>query len=154
MTITKSSTLLALSGMALLMAPAASLPAFAANDPAPAASGSSAAIVPPSVLVFDQKADGATVTIKYAHLPRAGYLAIYNADASGKPAGEPMGHVALTAGDHRDIKVTLSKAPAASAKLTASLYEDKDGDSKLDRSKDLSFWANGTLPSTARFSVQ
>lgn len=153
MTITNASTRIVLGGLALLLIPTASMTAVAATDnaPAPAATG---AIAPPSVLAFDQKADGGNVTIKYAHLPRAGYLAIYNTDASGKITGEPIGHVALKAGDHRDVKVQLSKAPPASAKLRAALYEDKDGDSKLDKSKDVSFWTNGALPSGGMFQVQ
>ena len=47
-------------GTALLMMPAMSDPAFAATD----AGANTLAIAPPSVLTFDQKLDGKTVTIK------------------------------------------------------------------------------------------
>ena len=153
MPITNASTRTVLGGLALLMVPLSSLPVRAATDgaAAPAATG---AITPPSVLVFDQKSEGSSVIIKYAQLPRAGYIAIYNSDATGKVTGEPLGHVALKAGDHRDVKVQLSKAPPASAKLRAALYEDKDGDSKLDKSKDVSFWADGNLPAGGMFQLQ
>jgi hypothetical protein len=153
MPITNTSSKVAALGLALLIAPAASLSAYATTDmAAPAAARD--ATTPPSVLVFDQKPDNSSVTVKYVYLPRSGYIAIYNTDANGKATGDPLGHVALKAGDHRDVKVQLSKAPAAAAKLQASLYEDKDGDSKLDKSKDLAFWADAKLPAGGMFQIQ
>jgi hypothetical protein len=137
-------------GLALLMLPALAVPSFAANDPA----APTGAIAPPSALTFDQKLDGKTVTVKYAHLPKSGYVVIFGSDANGNPTKEPLGHVALKAGDHRDIKVELSAAPAPKSRLWTGLYEDKDGDSKLNISTDVSFWADRPMSAGGMFQVQ
>jgi hypothetical protein len=137
-------------GLALLMLPALAGPSFAANDPAAAVG----AIPPPSALTFDQKLDGKTVTVKYAHLPKNGYIVIFGSDADGKPTKEPLGHVALKSGDHRDIKVELSAAPAPKTRLWTGLYEDKDGDAKLSMSNDASFWADRAMSAGGMFQIQ
>lgn len=149
-TIRFKSVSLVTSGLALLMVPLLAAPSFAANDPA-AATGS---IPPASILTFDQKPDGKSVTVKYAQLPKNGYIVVYGSDADGKPAKEPLGYTALKSGDHRDIKVELSAAPAAKSRLWTSLYEDKDGDSKLNPSTDVSFWADRPLSAGGMFQIQ
>lgn len=137
-------------GTALLMMPAMSDPAFAATD----AGANTLAIAPPSVLTFDQKLDGKTVTIKYANLPNKGYLVIYGSDAEGKPAKEPLGYVALSAGDHRDIKVELTKVPAKNSRLWTSLYNEKNGNSKLEKGTDVSYWAGRPLSTGGEFRIE
>lgn len=132
-------------GLALLMIPAVALPAFAATPNEATA---------PSVMVFGQKAQGQTVAVSYAHLPKDGYIVIYSSDKDGKPSGDPLGNIALKAGDHRDFKVELKSPPPPDSKLWAALYEDKDGDKKLDKSKDLSFWPGGKLPWENQFQIQ
>jgi hypothetical protein len=139
------------SSAALLMLPAMTAPpAFAANDPAAA----SAAIPPPSVLTFDQKLEGNAVTVKYAHLLTAGYLVVYGSDADGNPSKEPLGHVALKAGDHRDVKVELSQAPPSDTRLWTSLYKDKDGAGNLKTGTDASFFGDRPLSPVGAFTIQ
>ena len=133
-------------GLSLLMLPAAATVAIAGSY--------DHAQVEPTITAFDQKAQGNVVSVSYAHLPKTGYLAIYGSDAEGKPTGDPLGSIALKAGDHRDFKVELKSAPPANTKLWAALYEDKDGDKKLDKSKDVAFWPGAKLPYENRFQIQ
>lgn len=64
-----------------------------------------------SIIAFNQKAKGDdSVSIKYAFLPQDGTLNIYAVDHAGKREGRSLGDVSLTAGDHRDVGVTL-KSP-------------------------------------------
>lgn len=84
-------------GLALLMLPAAATVAYANTT--------DHALVDPTVTIFNQKPQGNSVAVSYAHLPKAGYVAIYGSDANGKPTGDPLGSVALKAGDHRDFKI-------------------------------------------------
>ena len=74
--------------------------------------------------------------------------------ADGKPAGDPLGNIALKAGDHRDFKIELKAAPPANTKLWAALYEDKDGDAKLDKAKDVAFWPGAKLPYENNFVIE
>lgn len=108
----------------------------------------------PSVLVFDQAHKSGTVNISYVYLPKKGYVVIYGADAAGKPTGEALAHVPLEAGDHRNIAVKLTTAPAAGAKLWASLYEDSDGKPGFAKGADLSLWADGNVPLENAFTVR
>ncbi len=121
--------------------------------------GAASANVPPaagepSVLVFDQRHKGASVTISYAYLPKKGYAVIYGADAAGKPMGQPLAHVPLDAGDHRDITVKLNEDLQPGTKLWASLYEDRDGKQGFVKGADVSFWPDGKLPMENAFTVR
>lgn len=113
-----------------------------------------APVAPPSVLVFDQAHKNGAVNITYAYLPKKGYVVIYGADASGKPAGTPLAHMALEAGDHRDISVKLTEIPAAGSKLWASLYEDADGKPGFSKGADVSLWLDGKLPMENAFTIR
>ena len=80
-----------------------------------------AAGTPPSVIAMSQKLKGDSVSITYAYMPKAGTLAIYSSTKSGTMSAKPVGHVALPAGDHRDISVDLKSKPASGTKLWAVL---------------------------------
>lgn len=97
---------------------------------------------PPSVLFFNQKAEGKSVTLEYAHLPSNGYVVIYGADKEGKPVGEALGYVELKAGDHRNVKVELNRTAEAGQRLWASLYSDRDQKPGFDKTADLPFWGD------------
>lgn len=97
----------------------------------------------PSVLAFDQKAQGGHIMLDYAYLPAKGYAVVYGADKDGKPIREPLGSVELTAGDHRSVKIKLNSEPPSGSKLWVSLYQDKDGKPGFDRQGDVSFWSSG-----------
>ena len=133
-------------GLTLLMIPATTGIAVAASD--------DHARVAPAVMAFDQRAAGKAVTISYVHLPKSGYLVIYGSDSNGKPSGDPLGTVALKSGDHRNLKVDLKAEPASNTRMWAALYEDKDGDAKLDKTKDIAFWPGGKLPFENRFQIE
>lgn len=137
---------------AIVASTALATSAFAVQEPqkADAAKG---ATPPPSVMVWNQKIEGGSALVKYAHLPKNGYIVIYAADAAGKPSAEPLGWLALSAGDHRDVKVPLQPAPAAGTRLLTALHEDVDGDSKFDKAKDVALWSLDTLPSDGQFVI-
>lgn len=134
-------------------AAALALPLAVAGGVAHAATGS-AANTEPSVMVFDQTIRDGKVSISYAHLPKNGYVVVYGTSADGKPSGEPLGHVELKSGDHRDITVRLDRVPAAGTKLWASLYEDRDGKAGFSRGNDISVWQGGKLPSENSFVIK
>jgi len=73
----------------------------------------------PSVLVRNQKVKADTISITYANLPKAGTLAIFEAGAKGGPGRKEIGHVALAAGDHRQVKVKLDQMPRTGTRLWA-----------------------------------
>jgi hypothetical protein len=123
---------------------------LAAHAASPAAS---AAAGEPSVLVFNQKAQGSQVTIDYAYLPANGYVVIYGADKNGNPSREPLGHAEVKAGDHRSMKISLSEQPASGTKLWATLYRDQDAKPGFDKSADQSWWGSA-LPAENRFVIQ
>lgn len=136
-------------GFALMTAPL-----FAASGLAlTPAKDSTAATTPQSVLVYDQKINNKTVIIKYAYLPKDGFVVIYGSDASGKITGEPIGSAALKAGDHRDLRVTLANEPKAGTKLWAALYDDSDHKSSFDKT-DKPLWAMNKLPLQNMFKVE
>jgi hypothetical protein len=83
--------------------------------------------IPPSVIAMNQKLEGDAVSITYAYVPKDGTLAIFSSDQSGKMSAKPVGRVALSAGDHRDIKVKLSSDLKPGTKLWAVL--EKSGSS-------------------------
>lgn len=138
---------------ALVISAALATSAFAVQEQQKAEAAKAGATPPPSVLVWNQKIEGGNVLVKYAHLPKNGYIVIYGADAAGKPSGDPIGSIALNAGDHRDIKVPLQSTPAAGTKLLTALHEDVDGDSKFDKAKDVALWSMDKLPSDGQFVV-
>jgi hypothetical protein len=74
-----------------------------------------------SVIAMSQKLKGDSVSITYAYMPQKGTLDIYAVGESGKTRKAPIGKVALSAGDHRNIDVTLSPAPKKGEKLRAVL---------------------------------
>ncbi len=136
---------------ALLAATLAAAPALAVKTEGAAAAGVSP--TPPDIIVFNQKLTGKGVDVAYAYLPAQGYLVVYGMDASGKPTAEPLATLPLAAGDHRNVKVEFSKAPAAGTALWASLYKDVDGDKAFDKSKDVSFWGE-QQPVVNQFQIQ
>jgi hypothetical protein len=132
----------------LLMIGGTTLSANAASPVAPDQSQT-----PPSILVFDQKVDGSEVLIEYAYMPSDGYILVYGADKDGNKKGEPLGKLALEAGDHRKFKVPLTSAPPAGSAAWASLYANVDGKPGIDRNQDKSFWAQA-LPMENRFLIR
>ncbi len=108
---------------------------------------------PPSVLFLNQKAEGKSISIEYAHLPSNGYVVIYGADENGKPVRDALGYAELKAGDHRDVKVELSRTAEAGQRLWASLYSDRDQKPGFDKKADLPFWG-GQLPLQNQIIIQ
>lgn len=108
---------------------------------------------PPSVLIFDQKPQDGKVTVAYAHLPSDGYVVLYGADKNGQPVREPIGHVELKAGDHRQFGIKLNTAPQSGTQMWAALYTDKDGKPGFDKAADASIW-NDKLPVENHFIIQ
>ena len=96
---------------------------------------------PPSVVAFNQKIDGGSVTVDYAYLPTKGYAVVYGADKDGNPVKQPLGVTELEPGDHRGVKIKLNSEPQSGSKLWISLYSDKDAKAGFDRAGDSSFWA-------------
>jgi len=127
------------------------LPAAAVKETDEAKNGASA-MTPPSVIVFNQRAEGQKVKITYAHLPHDGYVAIYAAGADGKPEGNVLGFRPLPKGDHRDVTVEVEKPLKSGMTLWTSLYHDVDGDQKLDKKVDQSYWPE-VPPLENRFDV-
>ncbi len=72
--------------------------------------------------------------LEYVQMPQQGYVAVYETGKDGKPTGEAIGHTNLESGDHRQIKVKLSKSPEAGDQLWIALYNDKDNDRSFDPS--------------------
>lgn len=108
---------------------------------------------PPSVLIFDQELQNGVITVEYAYLPINGYVVLYSADKNGQPIRDPLGHVELKAGDHRNIAVALNSSPQSGQSMWAALYVDKDGKPGFDKTTDVSIW-NDELPLENRFVVR
>lgn len=140
-----------LGAVALLAAPLFAWNAFAAPQ-APQARDATEAQTDPSVIVFDQKSTGKAVSFSYVYLPSDGYVAVYGSDADGKRTGDVLGYVPLAAGDHRNVSVELGKDLKSGMTLWGSLYQDLDGDKKLDKGKDTAFWPDGK-PLENRFNI-
>ena len=112
-----------------------------------AATGSDASATPPSVLAFDQKLRDNSIMLDYVQMPQQGYVAIYKSGADGKPTGKAIGYTSLEPGDHRQLKVKLSKAPASGDQLGVALYKDKDNDSSFKPgSGDKPVWQRAQMP--------
>lgn len=79
----------------------------------------------PSVIAMNQKIKSGEVSITYANLPKAGFLALHPSLDNGRMSEKVVGEVALTAGDHRNIKVKLSGDVAAGTKLWADIQPAK-----------------------------
>lgn len=110
------------------------------------------AMIPSSVIAFNQKASGDAVKMTYVYLPFDGYVAIYTT-SDGKVSGDVLGYVPLAKGDHRDVAVKLSKAPEAGSQLVATLYKDVDGDKKLDKKTDTPVWSADSVPTESHFKI-
>lgn len=110
----KTSKTLAFTGGAVALAIAFAVPSLAA----PVQS-----MTPPSVLAMSQKIKNGEVNVTYAFAPKDGVLAIYGSDAKGHIDKTLLGSTPITAGDHRDVHVKLSAAPAPGAKLWAVLEQ-------------------------------
>ena len=78
-----------------------------------------ASTTPASIIAMSQKPKSDAVSITYAYLPQDGTLAVFPVGSSGKMGTTPVGKVTLTAGDHRDVSVSLSPLPKAGARLEA-----------------------------------
>ncbi len=142
-----------LAASAALLTAVYALPASAVQSDAPAAAAQRNASTPnPSVIVWNQKVEGKTVKLTYAYLPKDGFVVIYGSDAAGKMSGQPLGNAAIPAGDHRDVKVTLTTEPKKGSKLWATLYEKTDKNGKFD-DKDQAVWKSGELPLQNMFEV-
>lgn len=74
---------------------------------------------PPSVIALNQKMKDGGVSITYANFPEKGTLAILEREAGHRHGEKRIGHVAVDAGDHRNIHVSLSPQPSPGAHLTA-----------------------------------
>lgn len=124
-------------------------PAFAMQE-----QGSNASIAPASVIVFNQKLDGSNVKLTYAYAPQNGFAVVYGSDQHGKPDNKVLGSIALTAGDHRDVKIPISGDVKQGSPLWVSLYQAKGDGATFDRANATSYWGKGPLPSTNEFVVQ
>ena len=118
----------------------------------PGSAMAAVANAPPSLLVFNQKVTGSSVSIDYANIPADGYVVVYAADSEGKRTGELLGSLPVKAGSHMDLKVDLSASPKAGALLWASLYKDKDGKEGFDAKGDQPVWTK--LPMQNAFKVE
>lgn len=78
-----------------------------------------ASTTPASIIAMSQKPKSDAVSITYAYLPQDGTLAVFPVGSSDKMGNTPVGQVTLTAGDHRDVGVTLSPLPKAGTRLEA-----------------------------------
>lgn len=137
---------------ALAAATLAAPSALAVKAEREASAQSSEPKIEPSVMAFNQKADGQTVNMHYLHLPQNGYIAIYASGDDGAPTGDVLGYQPLDAGSHMNIKVELSQPVESGMSLIASLYRDDDGDRKLDKEKDSAFWPDGA-PLENKFEI-
>jgi hypothetical protein len=81
----------------------------------------------PSVTAMNQKLKNDGVDITYAFLPKDGRLAILSSDPEARSGATVIGSVALSAGDHREVKVSLSSAPKAGTSLWAQVEQAKSG---------------------------
>jgi hypothetical protein len=102
-----------------------------------------------SVKVSDQKISGNEVKIADVNLPKNGFLVIHPSDAKNNLIEKDIGHIALTAGDHKTVKVKLAGTHKAAHKLWAMLHEDTGAPGVYEfgapgkASVDMPFKANG-----------
>ena len=78
-----------------------------------------ASATPASIIAMSQKPKSNAVSITYAYLPQDGTLAVFPVASSGKMGITPVGQVTLTAGDHRDVQISLNPLPKAGTRLEA-----------------------------------
>jgi hypothetical protein len=78
-----------------------------------------------SVIAMNQKAKDDSVSITYAYAPKNGTLEIFSANPEKASSAKPLGEVALSAGDHRDISVKLNPEPKAGTQLWAVVEQGK-----------------------------
>ena len=129
--------------------------ASAAALPVHAATSTEVPATPPSVLAFDQPLKENSITLDYVQLPAQGYVAVYKVGEDGKPAGEAIGYTNLESGDHRNLKVKLTKAPISGDQLWISLYKDKDQKPSFDPgSGDKPLWQKTELPPESMITVR
>lgn len=133
--------------IATLAFAAVALPSHAMQEEGKA--NATAAAVPASVIVFDQKLDAKSVKLTYVYVPEKSIAVVY---ADGAESKKPLGTLEVAPGDHRDLKIALADEPAKGSKLWVSLYRDKDG--KAERKADHAYWADAKLPTTNGFTVQ
>lgn len=107
----------------------------------------------PSVIVRDQSIADRQITLDYAFLPEKGYAVVYGTGEDGKPIREPIGHVELDPGDHRNVMVELEKDVPTGNQLWVSLYADKGNTQGFDPNGAVSFW-DGDLPAMNLLTVQ
>jgi hypothetical protein len=107
----------------------------------------------PSLLVFNQKLQGDSVDVKYAYMPKDGFIVVYGSDSSGRIGNKPLGSAAIKAGDQRDVKVALTTKPKSGSKLWATLYNDADGNAKFD-GNDAAVWTVSQLPLQNEFQIE
>lgn len=77
-----------------------------------------------SLKAADQKISRGEVTIADVNLPKNGFLVIHPSDTKGNLIEKDIGHIALKAGDHKNVKVKLTANHKAGEKLWAMLHED------------------------------
>lgn len=120
-----------------------------------AATSSDATITPPSVVAFDQKLRDSSIMLDYVQMPQQGYVAIYKSGADGKPTGEAIGYTSLEPGDHRQLRVKLSKSPASGDQLWVALYKDKDQDPSFKPGAgDKPVWQRAQMPPETMITVR
>ena len=141
---TVSAIAFAFAGFALIQ------PAYAVQQPGNAV----AASTPASVIVFDQKLDGSAVKLSYVYAPAKSFAVVYGSDKEGRHNGKALGSVAVEPGDHRDLKIPLDRQAKSGDALWISIYRAKDGSATFDSKNDVSYWADGNLPSTDRKSTR
>jgi hypothetical protein len=76
-----------------------------------------------SVIAMSQKPKSDAVSITYAYLPKDGTLNLYALSPSGKMEKTPVGKVALKAGDHRQVSVSLNPMPKKGERLEAVIEQ-------------------------------
>jgi hypothetical protein len=139
---------------ALLAVTILSYSAYAVQQPAQSEPAGVTAGIQPSVIVLDQKSDGQNIKLTYVYVPQKSFVVIYGSDANGKPSGDPLGTMAIGAGDHRDVKLTLATAVKSGSKLWVSLNQDKaESKSGFDKTSDVSYWSSSDMPLANSFKV-
>jgi plastocyanin len=93
-----------------------------AASAAPSASAAPAGPTP-SVEANDQAVDGGSVTVARVVAAQDGWIVIHTNTADNAP-GPVIGHTAVKAGENTNVKVALSQAVAAGAKLWPMLHID------------------------------
>jgi hypothetical protein len=93
-----------------------------------ASSAALAAVTTPgtqaSIIAMSQKPKSDAVSITYAYLPKDGTLDLYALSSSGKMQKTPVGKVALKAGDHRDVSVSINPMPKKGERLEAVIEQN------------------------------